>query len=252
MRLRTRVVPRASITPARADEMWALMNLCYEGSTRARFDADLAGKQHVILLETGAGALVGFSTVRMAEERHDGRPVDVVFSGDTVLHPEHWGGKALKLAFTRFVLGRRLRRPWRPLFWLLLSGGYKTYLLMMNNLPRAHPRHDRAAPDGWPAFLADLGARWFGAEYDHRAGIVRWAAQHYTVRRGIAPVDRATALHPHVAFFCARNPGHADGDELVCLGELRLRDLALVLVRLGLRRASRVTRRALAVVWRQA
>jgi hypothetical protein len=35
-------------------------------------------------------------------------------------------------------------------------------------------------------------------------------------------------VNPHVRFFVERNPGHADGEELACLAEIRLRDLARV------------------------
>ncbi|MES1206797.1 MAG: hypothetical protein ABUS79_12745 [Pseudomonadota bacterium] len=226
------VVVRERLGETEIARMLALMDLCYEGVDAARFRADLRQKQEVILLRVKhTGELVGFSTIRRSAERFDGRMVEVIFSGDTVLHPAHWGAKTLQAAFSRFALRRKLSQPLRPVFWFLLSGGYKTYLLMVRNLPRAWPRPASAAPPTWRPFVDDLAGRWFGGEYDAGRGIVRFAGPHYRVRAGIAPIDRDAARVPEIAFFAEKNPGHAAGDELVCLAELRLRDLVRVLAR---------------------
>jgi hypothetical protein len=241
--VRARVVARAQLGEEQRRQMLGLMHVCYEGVTAERFASDLAQKQHVILLETAEGELVGFSTVRLATETLAGRATELVFSGDTVVHPTYWGSKALQGGFSRFLLARKLRRPGRRVLWLLLSGGYKTYLLMVNNLPRSFPRPGAPPPAGWPDFVAGVARRWFGDQYDQGRGIVRFVEPHYRVRTGIAAIDRETARIPGVAFFQQRNPGHADGDELVCLAECRLRDLGFVLLRVLGARLRRVLRR---------
>jgi hypothetical protein len=236
-RLAPRVVPRHRLGEEEIQRMLALMHVCYEGVDASRFRADLAEKQDVILLRVRAtGELVGFSTIRRSIERFGGRAVEVIFSGDTVLHPDHWGSKALQAAFSRFALARTLLRPWRPLLWFLLSGGYKTYLLMVRNLPRAWPRPGASPPPGWRAFVDAVAARWFAEQYDARRGVVRFAGPHYRVRRGVAPIDDEARRVPEIAFFAEQNPGHVDGDELVCLAELRARDLLLILARVARRR----------------
>jgi hypothetical protein len=76
------------------------------------------------------------------------------------------------------------------------------------------------------AVLDTLAAERFGAEYDAAAGVVRYATPHERVRDGVAPLDAAVLANPHVRFFAERNPSHAQGQELACLAEIRLRDLA--------------------------
>ena len=49
-------------------------------------------------------------------------------------------------------------------------------------------------------------------------------------------------------FFAARNPGHVDGEELVCLTEVRLRDLARSVGRILFKQALGVTRRGLRLI----
>lgn len=221
-------VRRESLTGAQRSQMLALMQLCYAGVSAERFAQDLDAKQYVILLHARrTGELVGFSTLRVAEEAG----AEVVYSGDTVVHPDWWGHKTLQVCFSRFLLGRKLRRPWRTLHWLLLSAGYKTYLLAVNYFPRTYPRRDWTAPAARVDFLRTLATRWFGAQYDAARGTLRFEAPHYRVRDGVAPIDRAAAAHPHIAFFAERNPGHVDGEELVCLVEIRGWDVARALGR---------------------
>jgi len=220
--------------------MLALMQLCYEDVDPDRFHRDLAEKEHVILLlDRATGELVGFSTIRARPERVGGDAADIVFSGDTVLHPDYWGQTALDGAFARFLLARKLRHPLRSLRWLLLSGGYKTYLKIINYFPITSPRRDRQPAAGELAFRDEVCRRWFGDQFDARRGVLRLSG-HYRVRQGLAPIDREVARHPDIAFFAERNPGHVDGEELVCMAEVRLHDLLRTAVRIAGKRVRRL------------
>jgi hypothetical protein len=242
--LYSKVVARHALDRGLKRDMLALMRVCYEGVTDERFADDLATKQFVILLFVkGTRRLVGFSTLRIVRERLGRRTVDLAFSGDTVVHPEFWGTKSLQSAFARFLLGLKLRHPLRPCLWLLLSGGYKTYLILVNHLPRSFPNRRWTPEPERRLFLERIAARWFGEHYDVERGVVRFGAGHYRVRSGVAPIDAETARRPDVAYFLERNPGHASGDELVCLAEFRLRDFVRVLLRIVVAQA-RFTPRA--------
>jgi hypothetical protein len=48
----------------------------------------------------------------------------------------------------------------------------------------------------------------------------------------LAAVPDGRADNPHVRFFLERNPGHASGDELVCLTELSDANLTAAGVRM--------------------
>jgi hypothetical protein len=224
--------------------MLALMQRCYEGVRPERFHRDLEEKQYVVLLtESHSGELVGFSTIRTTLEHLGGSTVEVLFSGDTVIHPHYWGRKELQACFARFLLSRKLRRPTRPLYWLLLSGGYKTYLLTVNYFPRTLPRHDWQEPPERRALLDELATRWFGSQYDRERGLLRFSDAHYHVRPGLAPIDREALAHPHIAFFAQLNPGHVHGDELVCLSEIRVVDVLRGMVRIASHQLRQALRR---------
>lgn len=200
--------------------MLELMKLCYDNVDEARFFADLDHKQHVIVLVDDAGEVQGFSTIRCAAETVDGRPVDLLFSGDTVIHPDHWGAKALQRGFIAFALRHKLRHPLRPLYWLLLSKGYKTYLLLTNNFPSAFPRPGYEPPPAVRALRDRVAAAWWGREYDPTTSILHFEVPRDRVRTGVAPIDPETRERSDVAFFLEKNPRWAEGDELVCMAEI--------------------------------
>lgn len=226
-RLRASIVAPHALGGRTRDAAFALFRAHYEGADRARFEHDLGDKQRIILLHDRAtGALRGFSTVLYRDVQVGGRRATMVFSGDTVIDRSCWGQKRLQSAFAGLLFRLRLRHPQRPLYWFLISKGWRTYLLMANHFPRAVPRWDLPEPPHLRAALDALAAERFGAEYHAGAGIVRYATPHERVRDGVAPVDAALLANPHVRFFVERNPGHAEGDELACLAQIRLRDLA--------------------------
>lgn len=231
MTLHSRVVPRSALDERRRQRMLALMESCYEGIVAERFFRDLDQKHFVIVLEDRHGELMGFSTLLLLQEQLDGETVDVVFSGDTVIDPAHWGSKALQTAFGRFCLERKLAHPRRRLFWLLLTKGFRTYLLAVNYFPRTFPKPGQTASSSLIAFRDGLATRLWGQAYDPTREILHYDTARDRVRAPLAPPP-AEALHNDaVRFFMTKNPGAEDGDELVCLVPLPLRDIARALVR---------------------
>jgi hypothetical protein len=219
-RARARVVAVAALTAADCDAMFALFDRYYVDVTRARFDADLAAKDHVIALRDASGAWVGFSTLAAVSVEVDGVVHRGVFSGDTVVDEAHWGDGALGRAFLGYLLRARLRHPFQPLWWFLISKGYKTYLLMANNFPEHWPRPEVPTPASVEALRAAFASRWFGAAWRPAEGVVRHDAPAGRVRAGGAVPDDAARARPRVAFFEANNPGWAAGDELVCVASM--------------------------------
>jgi hypothetical protein len=240
-----RTVPVASVDAATRQAAFTLFSAAYENALRDRFDRDLDEKQHVILLhDRDSGALRGFSTVLVREVASSRGPATLVFSGDTVIDRDYWGQKRLQVAFLRLLVTLKLRAPARPLYWFLLSKGYRTYLLLANAFPRAVPRVGTHDDEVLRGLLDRFAAERFGAQYDRASGVVRYATPHERVRDGIAPLTAESLANRHVRFFVERNPEHASGVELACLADVRLRDLACTAMRIALARMRRAARLA--------
>ncbi|MDY0060093.1 MAG: hypothetical protein RBU45_09810 [Myxococcota bacterium] len=219
--LHAQTVPRSHLAPALIDRMWTLFSAHYADVDRTAFEADLAGKDDVVLLRSPADdELQGFSTLQRLHLTLAGRPVRVLFTGDTIVAPAYWGQTALQRAFLAYAIGWWLRQPTVPLWWFLITKGYKTYLLLTRNFPVHWPRHDRPTPPDALLLLDACARAKFPETWVPERGILAHAGRYGRLREEVAPIDARLAAAPDVRFFLERNPGHAAGDELVCLGRI--------------------------------
>ena len=222
--LRSTTVAVARLDAATRDAMWQLFECYYVQVTRQQFDHDLAEKSHVVLLrDRGSCQLRGFSTLQLLQRRVQGRPVVVIFSGDTIVARECWGQTRLQRAFLSYVMRAKLAHPWTPVYWLLISKGYKTYLLLTRNFPEHWPRHDRPTPSWQSALLDDVARHKYGAAWLPERGILHFDHCAGALREQVAPISDEQLKFPDIRFFNERNPDHAAGDELCCLGRVNHR-----------------------------
>jgi hypothetical protein len=213
-----RLIERARLTAAQRGAMHAVFSGQFPDVSRETFERDLATKNWVVLLEHAGGAVGGFTTLHLHDARFAGRDLQVVFSGDTVVAPEAAGHAAL-WEFWLGALGHLRADDAVPLYWLLIVSGYRTYRFLPIFLRAFHPRCDVPTPPDTQALMDHLATRRFGPRYDPASGIVRFA-QPQRLREDLRRIPANRMDDPHVAFFARRDPGHEQGDELVCLAEI--------------------------------
>lgn len=215
------LIPAREIAPAQREAMFALMLRHYEGVSRDRFDADLDEKDWAILLSDRAGGeIVGFSTQMVFEAEADGRPIRTLFSGDTIVDRERWGDSALSHVWGRLALALIDRHDDVPLYWFLISKGYRTYRFLPVFFHEFYPRHAVPTPAWARAVIDALARHKFADGYEPRAGVIRAGAGKDRLRAGVAELTAERLRDPHVRFFASRNPGHVAGDELCCIAPL--------------------------------
>lgn len=204
--------------------MFGVFETYYDDVSRTGFDKDLDEKNHVILLvDADTGAVKGFSTLLLFTVTAGGSQHRGVFSGDTVIDKDYWGGGALGRAFTAYLLYQWSRVPSDPLWWFLISKGYKTYLLMANNFPDHFPRHEVETPPDVQQIMDAFATELFPAYYRPDRGVLVFDAPMGRVRDGVAPItEEMRASNPRIAFFDDQNPGHEYGEELVCVAKMSL------------------------------
>lgn len=198
-------------------ELFALLDAHFEGVTGAQFDRDLDEKDWVLRIRRD-GRLVGFTTLQLYDTSLEGERINVIYSGDTIVAPEAWGSPVLARGWIALVRSLQATRPGERWVWLLLSSGFRTYRFLPVFWRTFSPRHDGGCASD-DALRVQLASERFGSEFDSAAGVVRFA--HPQRLRGVlAAVPGRRDDDPHVRFFLAQNPGHRDGDELVCLTTL--------------------------------
>lgn len=225
MDLRFDLAPIDGLAARERQAMYALMHACYEGLDPDRFAADLARKDLVILVRAAAGEIRGFSTVAWNPGGLGDAGYDVVFSGDTIMAPGHWGSQALSQGFRTVLGGCKGIGGGRPLYWFLISKGHRTYLYMPYYFRRYYPAAT-AARGADLSGVADACARaLFPGAWDEDAGVVRFAQAHDHLKPAFAEVAPGKRENPHVRFFLERNPGYRRGDELACVARVEAGNL---------------------------
>jgi hypothetical protein len=215
--------PRAELDARRRGEMFALLARHFDGVTRTQFERDLAEKNWVIEIED-AGRLVGFSTLLVTPSEFEGEPLTAIYSGDTIVDPEGWKSPALARTWIHAVNALREEWPARRCFWLLLTSGFRTYRFLPVFWREFHPHFDATAPPAGQRLLDHLAAAQYGSLYQPASGLVRFPHPQ-RLRGAVHALPPGRTADPHVAFFLARNPGHAAGDELACLTEISAANL---------------------------
>jgi hypothetical protein len=212
-------LPRSDLSDAQVDAMLRLLTRHFSGVTRPSFLADLDDKSHALLLTDTAHRLLGFSTLDFRLTSFRGQTESLVFSGDTIMDPESWNSTILSRAWIEAVYMLHARIGQGPLWWLLITSGFRTYRLLPVFWREFFPHCHADPPPDVSARLAAFARDRFGPAFDPVTGIVR-LSHPQRLRPHLQGVPIKRTRNRHVAFFNQRNPGHPDGDELACLTRL--------------------------------
>ena len=210
-------IPRADLSAKDIQSMFHVFVENFNGATREIFERDLNDKNWVILLrDAETNEIEGFSTLALYETTFNHKPLSVVYSGDTIIRREYWGTPQLPSKWIKTVL-EKSAEMFQPLYWLLISSGYKTYRFLTVFYKEFYPRYDMSTPADIQSLMEHLASQRFGADYHCEEGVVRFHNGATPLREGIAEVTGERLHDPHVAFYVQHNPGYINGDELVCI-----------------------------------
>ncbi|MDF1821296.1 MAG: hypothetical protein P1U64_06985 [Alcanivoracaceae bacterium] len=242
---RYRAINRMS--PKDIREMYDIFCKYYGNTSLDTFLEDMSKKTGVIVIRRRSDRhIVGFSTVAVLDLHLRGRKVKGVFSGDTIIEKEYWGSRALVTTFFLVLVRVILANPLTPVFWLLISKGYKTYLLLANNFFRFYP-HPEGAYSDYEALAAEYAEMLFPGSYDSERKVLDFGDGYQFLRDDVAEItEDMRRRYPKIAFFEERNPGWARGNELPCVGRAGFSDAFRYVFRLMRKRAQ--TRRKLATL----
>jgi hypothetical protein len=218
-RLAARIRRAHEMDAADRARMFRLYEAYYEETSFERFASDLAAKTHVIELRAD-GELRGFSTAQVIDFDFEGAANRAIFSGDTIIDAAFWGEQALVDAFCRLAGQVKARAPAVPLYWFLISKGYRTYRYLGVFAHEYFPHPACATPGPIAERLHLLARGKFGAAYDSASGLIRFPRSMGHLRPRWAEVGAHLREHAAVRFFLERNPRYHAGEELACITEL--------------------------------
>jgi len=208
------LLPRAALGGDDVADMYRLFTTHFERVSEDRFRVDLERKDWVIRVRDGK-TLLGFTSLQFLRVRAAAADLEVLYSGDTIMKPE--ARSTTLLARTWIDSVRRISElhAAAEMHWLLLVSGFRTYRLLPVFWREFFPNCMQATPAGVRDTVATLAGALFGAGYDAHAGVVRFDSPQ-PLRPELSRIPESRLADPHVRFFASANPGHAEGDELVC------------------------------------
>lgn len=220
--LKARTLKIHQLKEKQIEDMFYLFGHFYDNVSFDRFKNDLKNKSRVILMIDKKKTIKGFSTLHDFDYLHEGINYRILYSGDTIIAPEYWGTSVLTMAFLKHMIKLKIKYPTRPVWWFLISKGYKTYLLLANNFINYYPRYDKKTPSGHLGLLKGLSDKLYPGRYNDQTGVIEFKdGEHEKLKESIAPItDELKERYPKIKFFEESNPHWKMGNELSCIGEV--------------------------------
>lgn len=222
MSLHTKIILVNKIDNISLKRMYQIFQKYYDKVSFEQFLSDLADKTHLIMMYD-AKSIVGFSTAFIGRQK--GIRATIIYSGDTVLEKNYWGSKILQSAFYKLMLMTILRSGLKPVYWMLMSKGYKTYLLMRKNFSLSFPNPLTPTPKNLLLAKNLFYQSRFGSQYKEQASLVQFTSSKGQLKDGVAVATAKDMQNIHIKYFVDMNPGASRGDELACIAQLRWFDL---------------------------
>lgn len=221
------------VSPADIRRMYEIFRQYYGNTDLDTFLADMSRKTGVFMIRRRSDRqIVGFSTVALMDLHLQGKKVKGVFSGDTIIEREYWGSRALVSSFFLYLVRVVLRYPMTPVFWLLISKGYKTYLLLANNFFRFYPHPERQYTEYEP-LVQEYSDKLFPGYYDPNRKVLDFGESYQFLNDDVAAITaEMRERYPRIAFFEECNPDWHKGNELPCVGRAGVSDVFRYVFRL--------------------
>jgi len=236
--------PVAAVAPADWDDIWRLTERYY-ATDREYVEQTLRTHQRLVLFRTrDARELVGMAAVDVYPGELAGRRIAVIFTSHVLLDDRYRGQNLIQRVGFRTFMEARRRYPLRPVYWFFDTFSYKSYLLLPHNFRDYWPHFDRATPPWERSLMNHLATEAYGDAWRPELGVVARSGRK-RLRAETAPIEPALFDRPELAFFVRANPGHAEGDMLVCLCPLTMANWWSAAVRaVGRMRGSAARRRS--------
>ena len=206
------------VNSLRIDERTAMACLYltyYDNADEEIFFRDLDAKTEVDILYCDE-KLVGFSTLLLYNAEWRGQTTYVAYSGDTIVHRDHWGQQAIPSAWLRRMGRLSADNPSIPIYWFLLVKGHRTYRFLPSFTYKFHPAPNVEC-SSLKLFADQLAAKKFGKTYNPATGIVEFEHSLGNLKEEFTYPSDKELKNPAVRFFLEKNPNYAKGHELVCL-----------------------------------
>jgi len=212
-------IPISSLIPSNRNAMYELISLCFMGVEREFFEKDLLEKDYVVLLYQD-NDLAGFSTFTIRPSIDiENRTATILCSGDTIIHPKHWGSSALGRTLIQSAWDLHRQSERESFWWLLITSGPRTWGVLPTffKIFQPHPILPKdLLLEKWTRKLCE--DRWPGRQ-DSMSNLIR-LPHPQKLRPPLDKLPTSRLKNSGVRWYVDVNPNWYNGDELPSLVQI--------------------------------
>lgn len=214
------LVKQKTLTEIQIRRMFQLMEQNYDHMNYEMFLSDLNSKCYVGILYDAHQTIQGFTTFAINPKGTGAVDYSIIFSGDTIISPDHWGTQEMMRGWGTSV-GRIIAKdPSKKWYWFLLSKGHRTYMYLPLFFNEYHPSVNGQKDEELLEILNSTAAKLYDPYFHSTSGTIRFTKKIGELKPHLAQTTFEKQNKPHIKFFLERNPGFHNGDELVCITRL--------------------------------
>jgi hypothetical protein len=188
-KLKSKVMEVKNLSQHCKEQMFDLYNTYYDSTNYEIFTQDLSKKDFVIILES-SGLLQGFTTIELIESVYNNCQVLILYSGDTIIHKNYWGEQTLTLAWCEFAGKIKAQNPTKPLYWLLLTKGHRTYRYLGCFFKTFYPSYKTKTPASIKDFIDLVSLKKFAEFYNKENQTIEYDLSRGHLKSWLADEDR--------------------------------------------------------------
>jgi hypothetical protein len=124
------LLKREELNETDIHRMYELMEQSYDHVNYQTFVHDLSNKDYVGLLFDKFKVIQGFTTFGINPKGTGTAQYSIIFSGDTIISPHHWGTQEMMRGWgisVGKIMASDITKTW---YWFLLSKGHRTYMYL--------------------------------------------------------------------------------------------------------------------------
>lgn len=216
--LKGKIQPISEFTKDDITVMYRLMSEFYDDTDEQVFLRDFYDKDYCLALYHDTEGLVGFTTQKLMELDIEGRKINGIFSGDTIIHKSHWGDIELFKVWADFWF--TYAEKYDEFYWFLICKGYKTYRILPLFWTEFYPRQGHETPEYMQTIIDAYAQKLYPDEYDKSSGVIKYSHTKDKLKAGVADVGKHEMKNKDISFFCEKNPGYIDGNDLACIAKI--------------------------------
>lgn len=223
--LNMQIIKISLVSEGEKMEMFNLIKGYFSNFKIEEFFKDMSEKDWVIVLREVDEKIFGFSTIQVIRSKVDGREVVYVFSGDTIVDPHYWQANMLAPAFGFFMLRMIDDYKGIPVYWFLITKGYRTYRFLPIYFRKYYPVYNQETPPEYDRLLKFICTRKFGEWYNPETGVITFNGARDHLNDRMCEIPESKKQNPHIKFFLEKNPYYYQGDELACIADISRENL---------------------------